>query len=188
MFEDLAVHLRIVVTGPQRSGTRIAAKMLAQDTGHRFVDERRFGVFDEKRWREELQAERVVVQSPTMLKEIVDNPPSGIFVVLMRRDLAEIHASMHRVGWDRDPLGNATELKKFGLTDCDSAQIKYDYWASHEKAAPFLELEYESLRQHPLFVLDDHRRNFEIAQTSPMASRQNFPDRLEPGRGYESHW
>jgi hypothetical protein len=165
LFEDLAVHPRIVVTGPQRSGTRIAAKMIAEDTGHTFADERAFGIYDEQRWRDLLQGEKVVVQSPSMFKQVVDNPPPDIFVVLMRRDLTKIHASQRRIGWDKHPLGNTIELSRFGLTSGDSAATKYDYWASHEKEAPFLELEYESLRQHPLFIPDDKRRNFGAVQT-----------------------
>jgi len=166
LFEELGVHSRIVVTGPQRSGTRIATRIIANDTGHRFVDELEFGVRDEERWREVLRDERIVVQAPCMLKESVDNPPSGVFIVLMRRDLIKIHASEHRTGWDQWPDGNALELGKFGLTDGDSAQTKYDYWASHKKLAPFLELEYESLRPHPLFIPDDQRRNFKLLQTT----------------------
>jgi hypothetical protein len=165
LFEDWAVHLRIVVTGPQRSGTRIAAKMIAEDTKHTYVDEREFGVFNPQRWRQVLQSERIVVQAPTMFKEIVDSPPPEIFVVLMRRDLAKIRASAQRIGWDRHPLGNSKELSRFGLTSGDSAQAKYDYWASHDKKVPFLELEYESLRQHPLFIPDEQRRNFGALQT-----------------------
>jgi hypothetical protein len=139
--------------------------MIAEDTRHTFVDERTFGVFNEQRWREVLQTERIVVQAPAMFKEVVDNPPPGIFIVLMRRDLTKIHASARRIGWDAHPLGNAKELSRFGLTSGDSAQTKYDYWVSHEKKAPFLELEYESLRQHPIFIPDDQRRNFGALQT-----------------------
>ena len=40
MFEYLKEFPVVLVTGPQRSGTRICAKMIAHDTGHRFVDER----------------------------------------------------------------------------------------------------------------------------------------------------
>lgn len=166
MFEDLAVHSRIVVTGPQRSGTRIAARMIAKDTKHRFVDEHEFDVRNEERWREILRGEQIVVQAPCMLKEVVDKPPPGTFIVLMRRDLTKIHASEHRIGWDRMPDGNVLELEKFGLAWGDSAGTKYDYWESHEKMAPFLELEYESLRKHPLFIADHRRRNFSALQTS----------------------
>ena len=56
----------------------------------------------------------------------------------------KIHASQRRIGWDKHPLGNTIELSRFGLASGDSAATKYDYWASHEKEAPFLELEYVS--------------------------------------------
>lgn len=150
--------------------------MIAKDTKHRFIDELEFDARNEQRWREILQAEQIVVQAPCMLKEVVDNPPPAVFIILMRRDLAKIRASEHRIGWDQWPDGSALELIKFGLTKGDSASTKYDYWASHEKKAPFLELEYESLRQHPLFIPDDQRRNFAPVQTRrrrfrPLADR-----------------
>lgn len=167
MFEHLAVHPRIVVTGPQRSGTRITAKMIAADTGHEFVDEACFQAYDLQRWREILQRERVVVQSPHMLRDVVDNPPPGIFVVLMRRDLANIHESEQRIRWEQKFRGNTNELRRFGRTEGDSAQIKYDYWQAHPKAVPFLELPYESIRDHPLFVPDELRREFGPWQTHP---------------------
>jgi hypothetical protein len=165
MFEHLAVHKRIVVTGPQRSGTRIGAKMIAADTGYQFVDEAEFLIKDNDRFREFLKRDGVVVQAPHMLKDVVDDPPPGIFVVLMRRDLDQIHASAARIRWAEDFGGNTTELKKFGLTEGDSAAVKYDYWDSHAKSVPFLEVPYESLREHPLFVPDDQRKTFGHWQT-----------------------
>jgi hypothetical protein len=177
LFEDLAVYPRIVVTGPQRSGTRIAARMIAEDTGYLFVDERAFGFSDEQSWREILKAKQIVVHAPGMLKDVVDNPPSEVFIVLMRRDLAKIHESERRVGWDRDRTGGpAKQLSKFGLTSGDPAQVKYDYWESHEKTVPFLELEYESLREHPLFIPDDQRRDFTISQTRLSPDPKLNPD------------
>ena len=68
MFENLAVHKKIVVTGPQRSGTRIGAKMIAADTGYQFVDEAEFLIKDSDLFREFLQRDGVVVQAPHMLK------------------------------------------------------------------------------------------------------------------------
>lgn len=165
MFEKLAVYPKIVVTGPQRSGTRIAAKMIAADTGHEFVDEASFRAYDVQRWREILQRDRIVVQSPHMLKDVVDDPPPGIFVVLMRRELAKIHESEQRIRWEQDLHGNTHELGKFGCAEGDSAQIKYDYWQTHPKTAPFLELQYESMRAHHLFIPDELRRDFGPLQT-----------------------
>lgn len=167
MFEHLAVHSRIVVTGPQRSGTRIAAQMIAADTGHRFVDEMEFLIKDVGKWREALQGDNVVVQAPHMLKDCVDDPPPGIFIVLMRRDLDAVHASQKRIRWVEDLGGNTTELEKFGLSDGDSASIKYEYWDSHPKKAPYLELPYESLRDHPMYVQPEQRKDFGPLQTRP---------------------
>jgi hypothetical protein len=165
MFEHLAAHSKIVVTGPQRSGTRVAAKMIAADTGHDFVDETEFLIKDEGLFRDILKRERVVVQAPHMLKDMVDDPPPDVFVVLMRRDLDAIWASAARIRWAEDIGGNTTELAKFGLSEGDSAAVKYDYWDTHEKKVPFLELEYESLRSHPMFVPDELRRGFAPFQT-----------------------
>jgi hypothetical protein len=165
MFEHLAVHKRIVVTGPQRSGTRIGAKMIAADTGQEFVDEAEFLIKDNDLFRQFLERDGVVVQAPHMLKDVVDDPPSGIFIVLMRRDLDQIHASAERIGWTENFGGNTKELKKFGLTEGDSAAVKYDYWDTHDKLVPFLEVSYESLRAHPMYVPDDQRKTFGHWQT-----------------------
>jgi hypothetical protein len=165
MFEELAVHNKIVVTGPQRSGTRIGAQMIAHDTGHRFVDEAEFLIKDSDLFREFLQNDGVVLQAPHMLKDVVDDPPPGIFIVLMRRHLDQIHASAARIGWTENFGGNTTELKKFGLTEGDSAAVKYAYWDSHDKSVPFLEVPYESLQAHPLYVADEQRKTFGHWQT-----------------------
>lgn len=165
MFEQLATHPRIVVTGPQRSGTRIAAKMIAADTGHVFVDEMEYAIKDVQAFRQVLRRENIVAQSPHMLKDLVDDPPAGIFVVLMRRDLEQIHASERRIRWAEVFGGNVTELAKFGLTEGDPATVKYDYWDSHPKSVPFLELDYESLRSHPLWVAEEERHDFGPLQT-----------------------
>jgi hypothetical protein len=165
MFEHLAVHQKIVVTGPQRSGTRIGARMIAADTGHDFVDEAEFLIKDGDLFRQFLERDGVVVQAPHMLKDVVDDPPPGIFIVLMRRDLDDIHSSATRIRWAEDFGGNTTELKKFGLTEGDSAAVKYEYWDTHEKRAPFLELKYASLAAHPMFVVPEQRTTFHHWQT-----------------------
>jgi hypothetical protein len=165
VFEYLSVHNKIVVTGPQRSGTRIGAQMIAADTGQRFVDEAEFLIKDAGLFREFLQQEGVVVQAPHMLKDVVDDPPPGIFIVLMRRDLEDIHSSAKRIGWTENFGGNTTELKKFGLTEGDSAAVKYEYWDSHDKSVPYMELDYESLHAHPMYVSTEQRKSFGHWQT-----------------------
>jgi hypothetical protein len=165
LFDHLARHTRIVVTGPQRSGTRITAQMIAADTGHTFVDEMSFEVSNEALWRLILKEEQVVVQAPGLLKVIVDRPPSGIFVVLMRRDLGRIHASEDRIGWETVLHGNSGELAQFGLKEGQSADIKYEYWDTHDKCFDFVELPGD-IAAHPLYLPDHRRIGFGPLQTS----------------------
>jgi hypothetical protein len=163
MFEHLAAETRIVVTGPQRSGTRIAAQMIAGDTGHRFVDEADFNFIDEQLWRDVLASDDpFVVQCPTMFRFVVDDADPRLFVVLMRRDLAAIHASEARIDWNEryEPF----ELHRFGLEQGDAAAIKYEYWDSHPRPARYLEIEYDDLVAHPSFIRD--REHFGPHQTS----------------------
>lgn len=167
MFEQLSIHSKIVVTGPQRSGTRIAAQMIAADTGHEYVDELEFLNTDYTKFRRLLRdRSNIVVQAPHMLKNLVDEPPEDIFLVLMRRPLEEIHASEDRIRWNEDFSGNATELAKFGLVEGDSAEVKYRYWDDHPKHIPFIEVSYDSLRSHPLYVDAAQRTHFRPLQTS----------------------
>jgi hypothetical protein len=113
-----------------------------------------------------LGGENVAVQCPHMLRAIVDDPPPGLFVVLMRRPLADIHASERRILWQEKYRGNTTELRVFGLTEGDSAQVKYDYWDSHEKSFPYVEVQYGSLQDHPLHVPAELRKRFHGKQTA----------------------
>jgi hypothetical protein len=166
VFEDLGTHRRIAVTGPQRSGTTIAARMIAHDTGFTFVDETQFGVHDPAGLRAALDADGVVVQCPSMLRHLVDEPVPGVLVVLMRRRLDEIHASEDRINWESALRGNSKELAVFGLTEGDSARLKYEYWDSHDRPFPNREVDYDSLPAHPLFVPAGLRSEFAPKQTT----------------------
>jgi hypothetical protein len=157
LFEQLAEERRIVVTGPQRSGTRIAARMIAADTGHRFVDEEEFDFVDDQAWRTVLQDDGIVVQCPAMLKPIVDRSDPDLFVVLMRRSLDAIHASQDRIEWAEYEI---YELVRFGLREGDSAAIKYQYWDSHPRPPKHLELDYADLAGHPAFIAQSERAGF----------------------------
>jgi hypothetical protein len=170
MFEQLAAHRRILVTGPQRSGTTIASQMIALDTGHRCIDESEFGVYDVAAWRALLQLDDVVIQCPHMLKFILDDPREDVLVVLMRRDLAAIHASERRIRWEEIHRGNSAELAAFGLAEGSSAEIKYAYWAASARPPHYLELHYDTLREHPLYVPTEGRVSFGRKETRPMAA------------------
>ena len=85
--------------------------------------------------------------------------------MLMRRDLSQIHASAERIDW-ADSAATA-ELRKLGLTEGDSAALKYAYWDAHNKDVPYLELKCECLHAHPMFVPAERQRGSAPLQTQP---------------------
>ena len=74
VHDALSGYRAILVIGPQRSGTTIGARMLAQDLGCRYIDEREHGNHT-PRVVELLQSgERVVLQAPSMSEAVHDLP------------------------------------------------------------------------------------------------------------------
>lgn len=179
MFKHLAKHDVILVSGPQRSGTRIAAQMIAADTGHRYVDEREYGVHDTIGFMWALDFyNQIVVHCPSM-SHIVDKVVSKAeLVVWMIRNLDDIRASEIRVNWT---IGVYKELYNYGVGSTDNtgpairyrkhggqiAPLKYAHWWSvqRDKCPNWLEIEYESLAQHELWVSKENRENFKTEQT-----------------------
>jgi len=71
MFELLSQFNTILVTGPQRAGTRICAKMIAYDTGHEYVDEDSIGMDSLYRLYGLLETNRpMVIQCPVLCRHI----------------------------------------------------------------------------------------------------------------------
>ena len=90
MFEELRRWNQIIVTGPQRSGTTIVARMIAMDTGHTFVPEETWGIHGVEKLEEYLDDHPwIVVQAPTMLVNTPELADDRTLVVLVRRTRSE---------------------------------------------------------------------------------------------------
>ena len=78
MFEQLCDYRNILVTGPQRSGTRICAQMVAHDTGHGYIDEVQIDTDSLYRLADAFSLNKVVVQCPACARFIhnFSNPHS----------------------------------------------------------------------------------------------------------------
>lgn len=165
MFEHLRLVRCVVVTGNARSGTTICAQMIAEDTGHRYVDEADFGTYDVDRWRERCAERNVVVQCPHMLRVIVDECDPAKYVVLMRRGLSAIHESEDRIGWRAKHERAELDTLADAFADLPgAAERKYALWDTAAMLPPFrVEVDYDSLAAHPLWVAD--RRGFTAKQT-----------------------
>jgi hypothetical protein len=164
MFEHLGGFERVLVTGPQRSGTRICAKMIAHDTDLRFVDEREFCVDSLNRLWKLLQDETgIVVQCPALCRYVHHLASNDDAVVFMLRPSADIQASQDRIGWEWEP----PELMRYDANDEAAAVVKLDYWffEQREQITSNFGVVFNKLEKHPLWIPKEQRANFEAYQT-----------------------
>lgn len=163
MFEYLSGFLRIIVTGPQRSGTTIVGAAIADDLGYYFYPEEQIRVWE--LWRVERLLKRTdhfVLQAPAICRYVHTIRSPGLAVVLVKRPVAEIVKSQERINWE----GEERELRQYGLKEGVSAQVKYDYWDQYQRRQiehPF-EIEYESVATHPMWIPKECRTDFEPRQ------------------------
>lgn len=171
-LQRLRGHTRIVVTGPQRSGTTIATKMLAQDLGFDCHLENAFNFHDLGVLCDLLQRERIVVQAPTMA--FVCHHLSAT-LVFMRRDVKAIAKSEARIGWRH---ATAEKRRYFYSGPLPVAQLKYHVWETYQRPGlaldRYVEIDYESLKQHPLWVPSELRKQFGDHQTAVDEEQNGF--------------
>lgn len=156
----------VTVTGPQRSGTRIATKILAHDLGRQFVGEEDYRVGDQNGMLMRyfaLTANPVVIHAPALSASAHHMPGA---VVFMRRPLREIVRSQERIDWAYEEW----QLARYFTDTGPIALVKYRAW--HMFQRPILEgrafdLEYSSLAKHPLWVAPGNRVQFSAHQTEP---------------------
>lgn len=175
MFKKFAKYNHILVTGPQRSGTAIAAKMIAKDTGHKYVDEYDYQTIHEDKFLAILaNNNNIVVQCPAMSHFVHKIADDSTLVVMMMRNCDDIVASEKRVRWF---VGPYTELARFGVSRKEAkrfrmrggrvSELKYKRWREEQrgKIPHYIELEYESLSAHPMWIPKEKRVNFGGKQT-----------------------
>lgn len=167
MFENLKKHSKILVSGPQRSGTRICAEMIAVDIGHRYVDERQIDIRSVQAAKELIRTEDdFVLHCPALCRYVHLLAMEDCLVVMMKRDIGDIVSSQKRIKWD----GRNAELHQYHLS-VDStlpiAVVKYYFWEHHQKSLlnNSLEVEYKDLSEHPLWVSSDKRQSWDAYQT-----------------------
>ena len=166
MFEHLGVFDKIIVTGPQRSGTRICARMIAADTGHTYVDKDEYGVHDVASFAEILERSQIVVHAPAMSRFVHYFDGEDTLIVWMRRDLNDILSSQARVNWTAREEWRE-RVKYNGMRNKQPiAAIKIDFWERVQRPVVenYLEVEYDSLSAHPLWIPEEQRRGWHAKQ------------------------
>ena len=165
MFEEMRGYRVILVTGPQRAGTAIASKMIAEDTGHKYIAEHDFGGFSVPGFKKAISEHNVVIQCPTMSGRIEDFTTDDMLGVFMFRDLDDIARSEDRIGWS---VGVYHELYNYGRErnaartyrqqGGRTAPLKYRLWIKQKLIVEhYRDLDYESLSKHPMWVSTEER-------------------------------
>jgi hypothetical protein len=164
MFGYLNIHSKILVTGPQRSGTRILTKMISYDLGYGYIDEVVIGMLSFQQIAIFLKScERVVVQCPVLCRYIHSFSDDSIAMVMSYRKIFDIIKSQERISWG----GEKEELEKYGLNSGIISEVKYYCWEKYQKdkIRHSYDIKYEELSNHPLWVESDQRMNFRWNQT-----------------------
>jgi hypothetical protein len=163
---------KILVSGPQRSGTTIAAKMIAKDLGITFFDETRIKSWDKDDTINIIRYHpRFVLQCPGLCAWLhVLGAFPDVLIVMMRRDIVDIIESERRINWQ----WAYAEYEQYKKAFKDKAELwepisayKYIVWeeVQRDQVKNYIELEYESLSDHPLWVPKEKRLGFEYKQT-----------------------
>lgn len=166
MFEHLKDYKKIFVVGLGRSGTRIATRMIAQDTGKDFIDETEWGVHDiDKLKHINKYRSNFVIQANSAYYCIGFFSRSDTLIVYVKRDLEEIKASWARLRnlgslntsmWSNiQPQLLITNEERLAIME-----------AKKEKIKNLLEIQYNDLKGHPLWLDSEVRANFRWYQTS----------------------
>lgn len=159
MFEHLKRHSVIIVTGPQRSGTRLGAQVIANDTGHTYIDEAEVGVCNPDMLTTASREHNVVIHCPAMLQEACEIHTA--LVVCMYRDISDIIKSEKKINWNSD-----FEKKKYKPeSEIPVSQQKYEYWHKH-KPENHMEIVYDRLSSHTMWIDPKYRKLFQYWQTT----------------------
>lgn len=175
IIKEYGKFSKILVTGPQRSGTRIGAKIIAYETGHTYIDENEFEINNCLLFKEMLSKHNVVLQCPGMCYNIHSYSDEDTLIILMVRAIADIIESEERIGWRTGPYseyenyGIRRKVAKYyrGRNLKPISEIKYKFWNDYQKERikHYVELDYEFLNSHPLWVSKKERNNWNASQT-----------------------
>jgi len=163
VYESLKEFNNIVVSGPQRSGTRIVAKIIAYETGKQFIDERDLNFHDYRLLKFYLERGNFVIQCPGLCHLLHYIEFEDTLIIVSQRPIQEIIRS-ERLHWSNE--SRLIELYKYGRCEGIISRIKYSFWSGYQQ--PILgdrgrNIGYHSLESHKLFITD--RKNFKWDQT-----------------------
>lgn len=172
LLKEIKGNNKICVTGPQRSGTRIASQILSHDLNLTYVDEGGSGNDINFLYKIINDLDNFVFQCPC-LSQFAEEFPKEITTVFMIRNVDDIISSQKRIKWPFEDRVKNWYIEKFSNlyninTLLPISEIKYDIWNNYQKKlmrSNFFELEYDSLKDSLYWINKQYREKFADAQT-----------------------
>lgn len=166
MFEELKKFTKIILTGPQRAGTKISAKIIADELGYEYFQEQSVNISDYSLLVKLIESKSYfVIQCPGLAHRCHELAGFGddLAVVFARRDTKDIIISQDRIKWTErlEPL-EKEKYNRFSsyYTEGDPISvIKYKVWEKFQKRTltNSFEVEYKSLSFSHLWIPEDKR-------------------------------
>jgi hypothetical protein len=182
VIESLQLFDCIIVSGPQRSGTTVTAKMLSMDLNMLLHDESEFGVNNLSFVNKAIGGNiNRCFQAPGMthcLHLLENSNGSNACVVWMDRPTAEIEESQERIGWkeqgypDKQLSLYSTAPHAANSEIVEISEIKKWHWRNWQKEAmrlTFFEMQYgcDYHKQHEIWCDKEQRVDFLPKQIYP---------------------
>ena len=180
-------YKRIIIVGPQRSGTTFTSQALSNTLNFRNVDEAEFNVRDINMFSNITEQENIVVQAPAMTCRIQTLVGDDDLVVFMSRKWSDILKGVHRKNGRLSNwilMETMFNIERYYFNEYDNTagdffdkyvnkdsyylDAYYNIWKHYQsKIIPnCIALEYESMKTHPMWLDKDQRKNFGDKQTT----------------------
>ena len=181
-LNELIWHLMkyraVVVSGCQRSGTHIMAKIIGAELGWRYLTDNDYDVDNFNGWAKAvLGGHHIAIQCPHMT-HILHLVPPDVAVVYMLRPASEITESFMRVNPGTVQASQAYQMLFYSTmpgVDGDQDDIKWIrvrdmYWQGYQSVVlngRGFSFQYHDLEEHPMFYKKHQRKGWTMNQTEP---------------------
>jgi len=156
---------KIVIIGPEFSGTTISAWIIAKALKFEFISESFFKRLDCVDFRKKVKTRKDCVCQCPSLTSFAAAIPSDIFIVVIKRDLSDILMEQRRAGFSY----SEAEKRMFGdhhLFNMENplAHVKYEFvsWIARDRKIETVD--FTSLEGHKLYIDHAGRRNLKPGQ------------------------
>ena len=193
---------RIVIVGPQRSGTTFVSQAITDTLSFKNIDEHAFNVKDVGMFKNIFKQKDIVVQAPGLTHLIHNLVGENDLVIFMTRKWSDIIKSVYRkngklsnwilmgemydvnkhyytTGYYKDASGKIHYLYQEKDSKCESIfekvvekdsyylDVVYKMWKHYQRdlITNYIQLDYESMKSHPMWVDKQQRGKFHAKQT-----------------------